>query len=65
MPPRGRVAETQPLFGPSFGHGGAGGQLSFADRDHRLAFGFLTSDLKVADDFRVSTLIAALRASLG
>lgn len=55
-----------PFLGPtSFGHAGAGGQLSFADREHRLGFGFLTNDLKVANDTRVPALIAALHDSLG
>jgi len=27
----------------SFGHGGAGGQLGFADREHRMALGFVTT----------------------
>ncbi|MFC4943377.1 serine hydrolase domain-containing protein [Pseudonocardia sp. GCM10023141] len=59
-------SEPMPLFGPtSFGHGGAGGQLSFADRDSGVAFAFLTNDLQVINDLRVATLIDAVRASLG
>jgi CubicO group peptidase (beta-lactamase class C family) len=53
-----------PMLGPtSFGHGGAGGQLSFADRETGLAFAFLTNDLQVIDDRRVPALLDALRAS--
>lgn len=57
-------SEAMPMLGPSsFGHAGAGGQLAFADRDHRLAFAFLTNDLQLVDR-RVPPLIAALHASL-
>jgi CubicO group peptidase (beta-lactamase class C family) len=59
-------SEAMPMLGPtSFGHGGAGGQLSFADREHRLAFAFVTNDLQAFDDHRVESLLAALRESLG
>jgi CubicO group peptidase (beta-lactamase class C family) len=58
-------SEVNPMLGPSsFGHGGAGGQLSFADRDSRLSFGFLTNDLRAVDDFRALNLLTALHADL-
>jgi CubicO group peptidase (beta-lactamase class C family) len=54
-----------PMLGPtSFGHAGAGGQLSFADREHRVGFGFVTSDLQMIDDTRAASLVEALRESL-
>jgi len=59
-------SDPMPMLGPSsFGHGGAGGQLSFADRDARLAFAFLTNDLQAVDDHRVAVLVRALHTALG
>ncbi|BDZ47923.1 carboxylesterase [Frondihabitans sucicola] len=58
-------SEPMPLLGASsFGHGGAGGQLSFADRDSEVAFAFVTTDLQVVDDERASRLVAGVRAIL-
>jgi CubicO group peptidase (beta-lactamase class C family) len=58
-------SEVNPMLGPtSFGHGGAGGQLSFADRAGRLSFGFLTNDLRAANDFRTPTILTALHSDL-
>jgi CubicO group peptidase (beta-lactamase class C family) len=55
-----------PMLGAtSFGHGGAGGQLSFADRETGLALAFLTNDLQVVDDRRVPALVGAVRTALG
>lgn len=51
------------LSGSSFGHDGAGGQVAFADREHRLGFAFLTTAMEAVDD-RATRVIDALRASL-
>jgi CubicO group peptidase (beta-lactamase class C family) len=60
-----------PFLGPecpanSFGHGGAGGSLGFADPDSRLGFGYVTSRMKLgapAQD-RASALLRALKESM-
>lgn len=55
-----------PMLGPtSFGHGGAGGQLSFADRESGLALAFLTNDLQVVDDRRGPDLLSAVSTVVG
>jgi CubicO group peptidase (beta-lactamase class C family) len=47
------------LGADSFGHDGAGGQVAFADRRHRLGFAFLTNRME-ADDPRATRIVAAL-----
>ncbi|WP_405775495.1 alpha/beta fold hydrolase [Streptomyces sp. NBC_00859] len=55
---------AMPMLGPtSFGHGGAGGQISFADRDSGLCLALLTNDLQIIDD-RVPRLLDAVRACM-
>jgi len=51
------------LSGSSFGYDGAGGQVAFADRQHRLGFAFLTTAMEAVDD-RATRVIDALRESL-
>ena len=56
----------QPMLGPtSFGHAGAGGQLAFADREHRVGFAYLGNQMGGYGDARARELTAALRASFG
>ncbi len=57
---------SQPMLGPSsFGHAGAGGQLGFADRDHRVGFAYLGNQMGGYGDARARELTAALRAAIG
>jgi CubicO group peptidase (beta-lactamase class C family) len=50
-----------PMLGPgSFGHAGAGGQLGFADRDHRLGFSYLGNQMGGYGDARARALTEAL-----
>ena len=59
-------APSQPMLGPtSFGHAGAGGQLGFADRDHRVGFAYLGNQMGGYGDARARELTLALRASIG
>ncbi|KRF32827.1 serine hydrolase [Yonghaparkia sp. Soil809] len=51
------------LTGASFGHDGAGGQVSFADPVHGVGFAFLTNVME-AEDPRATRIIDALRACL-
>jgi CubicO group peptidase (beta-lactamase class C family) len=52
-------------LGPgSFGHDGAGGQISFADRDLEIGFGYVTNYMDETDSSRGLSLVEALRASL-
>jgi CubicO group peptidase (beta-lactamase class C family) len=56
---------TQPMLGPtSFGHAGAGGQLGFADVDHRVGFAYLSNQMGGYGDSRARELTGALRAAL-
>jgi CubicO group peptidase (beta-lactamase class C family) len=57
---------SQPMLGPtSFGHAGAGGQLGFADRDHRVGFAYLGNQMGGYGDARARELTAALRVAIG
>jgi CubicO group peptidase (beta-lactamase class C family) len=57
---------TQPMLGPrSFGHAGAGGQLGFADADHRVGFAYLSNQMGGYGDSRARELTLALRSALG
>jgi CubicO group peptidase (beta-lactamase class C family) len=60
---------VQPMAGPSsFGHGGAGGSLAFADRDGEFAFGYVMNNMtmSITGDPRSSTLVdACARAVAG
>jgi CubicO group peptidase (beta-lactamase class C family) len=54
-----------PLLGPrSFGHGGAGGELAFADDEHGVAFAYVNNQMGGVPDDRARLLVAALRACL-
>jgi CubicO group peptidase (beta-lactamase class C family) len=56
---------TQPMLGAtSFGHGGAGGQLAFADADARLGFAWFGNQMGGYGDARARSLTAALRRML-
>jgi CubicO group peptidase (beta-lactamase class C family) len=55
-----------PLLGPrSFGHGGAGGKQAFGDDDAEVGFAYLNNWFGTDPDTRASSLVDALRASLG
>lgn len=57
---------SQPMLGPaSFGHAGAGGQLGFADADHRVGFAYLGNQMGGYGDARARELTLALRTVLG
>ena len=57
---------SQPMLGPrSFGHAGAGGQLAFADGDHRVGFAYLSNQMGGYGDARARELTRALRAAIG
>jgi CubicO group peptidase (beta-lactamase class C family) len=49
------------LTGTGFGHGGAGGQLAFADPAHGVGFGFITNAMRGPDDTRSASIVNALR----
>ena len=50
------------LTSRSFGHDGAGGQVQFADPEHRIGFGFVSNWMMGPDDVRATRIIDALRA---
>jgi CubicO group peptidase (beta-lactamase class C family) len=57
---------TQPMLGrTSFGHAGAGGQLGFADVDHRVGFAYLGNQMGGYGDARARELTTALRVAIG
>lgn len=50
-----------PMLGPgSLGHAGAGGQLGFADREHRVGFAYLSNQMGGYGDARATALTEAL-----
>jgi CubicO group peptidase (beta-lactamase class C family) len=54
-----------PLLGPrSFGHGGAGGEMAFADDADNVGFAYINNRMGGIGDPRATLLIAALRSSL-
>lgn len=52
------------IDGHCFGHDGAGGQVGFADPQHRVGFGFVTNWMMGPEDKRATAIIDALRAAL-
>ncbi|MDF3310579.1 serine hydrolase [Rhodococcus sp. T2V] len=57
---------TPLLTAGSFGHPGAGGALGFADREHKVGFGYAQNQLGtgITSDPRTTAVIDALRRSL-
>jgi CubicO group peptidase (beta-lactamase class C family) len=56
---------AQPLLGPrSFGHGGAGGELAFADDQYEVGFGYINSRMGGIGDQRAMLLTSALGSCL-
>jgi CubicO group peptidase (beta-lactamase class C family) len=56
---------AQPLLGPrSFGHGGAGGELAFADDTYGVGFGYVNNRMGGIGDARATLLTAAVRSCL-
>jgi CubicO group peptidase (beta-lactamase class C family) len=53
------------LTDASFGHDGLGGQVAFADAEHKVGFAYLTNDLQRVDDTRGVVLVEVLRSLLG
>jgi CubicO group peptidase (beta-lactamase class C family) len=59
-------SEARPfLSDASFGHDGAGGQVSFADPEYKVGFAYLTNDLQRSGDKRGVLLVEVLRDLLG
>jgi CubicO group peptidase (beta-lactamase class C family) len=59
-------SEARPfLSNASFGHDGAGGQVSFADPEYKVGFAYLTNDLQRTGDKRGVVLVEVLRDVLG
>ena len=55
-----------PLLGPtSFGQGGAGGELAFADVDHEVGFAYVNNPMGGIPDDRARLLADAVRECLG
>ena len=58
-------SSASPLLGPrSFGHGGAGGQLAFADADHEVGFAYVNNQMGGVPDERARLLVEAVRGCL-
>lgn len=56
---------VRPMLGAgSFGHDGAGGALGFADVDHGIGFGYVSSQMGGMGDERANELCRALRRCL-
>lgn len=56
---------ARPLLGPrSFGHGGAGGELAFADDAFGVGFGYINNRMGGIGDARATLLTAAVRSCL-
>lgn len=56
---------AMPLLGPrSFGHGGAGGEIAFADDTSKVGFGYINNRMGGIGDPRATLLITALRSCL-
>lgn len=53
------------LTDASFGHDGAGGQVAFADPEHRVGFAFITNWMRGPGDDRGTVLVDTLRELLG
>jgi CubicO group peptidase (beta-lactamase class C family) len=54
---------AMPLLGPrSFGHGGAGGELAFADETDGVGFGYINNRMGGIGDPRATLLTAAVRS---
>jgi CubicO group peptidase (beta-lactamase class C family) len=63
----GLPSRTFPFFGGnSFGHGGRGGSLGFADPDHHIAFGYIMNNMRpgLASDNRTTNITDALHHTL-
>ena len=55
-------SEVRPLLtNASFGHDGAGGQVAFADPEHKVGFAYLTNDIQRSGDQRGVLLVKVLR----
>jgi CubicO group peptidase (beta-lactamase class C family) len=48
----------------SFGHDGAGGQVTFADAEHKIGFAFLTNQMEGIGDSRATEIIRSLQEVL-
>src|SRR5437667_10036971 len=56
---------SQPMLGrTSFGHAGAGGELGFADVDHRVGFAYLGNQMGGYGDARARELPTARRVAI-
>ncbi|MBW8762464.1 MAG: beta-lactamase family protein [Microbacterium sp.] len=54
-------SERRPFLSPeSFGHDGAGGQVTFADRRHRVGFAYVTNLMELHSDDRGDAIVRAL-----
>jgi CubicO group peptidase (beta-lactamase class C family) len=59
------ASPDSPLLGPrSFGHGGAGGELAFADDTHDIGFAYVNNQMGGIPDERAARLVEALRGCL-